>query len=617
MTKRKKSKFLTWRAKTPIYGVLLLILCFSFTALWENAEFQTLNFRFFARSEINPIQSESPIVLVYIDDATLSEINWPFPNQIYANFIQKMDEFGAKVIAFDKLFFDFSCPPDNTQELELAQAAQKFKNIIWAGKIIDENKNGSRLISFEGPIKEISNVGRIGFINLPQDSDKQIRRATLQRVINETPTFNFALQTYLSYKNLDSSEVKKMGDRLLAKGLNIPLDSKGAMYINYSNQDFSPISFWQVLDTEGSEFIKDKFKEAIVLVGASASELKDNFSTVLSFVAEGQRQTPGVAIHAHTINTLLMGKFLYPVQGILSPLLILLLGIGMIELSNRLTVGKSIFIGVVLALGYLVFSVIIFSFGGWIVPVAGPELAIIITLVFVIIARYHLVRTEKQRIRGIFSRYVSKGLVDNIIDKGGEINLGGEKLFLTVLFSDIRGFTTISEKMPPEELVSLLNEYFTAMTDVIFTYGGMLDKYVGDAIMAIIGAPYPHADPNHPLTACRIALGMKKALEQCNVKWEKEGKPKLNFGVGINTGEMILGHVGSPVAMGFTVLGDAVNLGSRLQDLNKTYGTNIIISKDTKEACGDAIETRSLGEKTVKGKEIPVEIFELLGLKKG
>ncbi|MCX5852409.1 MAG: adenylate/guanylate cyclase domain-containing protein [Deltaproteobacteria bacterium] len=220
---------------------------------------------------------------------------------------------------------------------------------------------------------------------------------------------------------------------------------------------------------------------------------------------------------------------------------------------------------------------------------------------------------EKKKIRGAFQYYLTASVITEILKDPSKLKLGGDKKDLSVLFSDIRGFTSISEKMTPEELVHLLNEYLTAMTDVVFKYDGLLDKYMGDAIMAVFGAPLDQ--PDHPMRACTTALVMMEELRKLQKKWAGEGKPVLNIGVGVNTGDMVVGNMGSQMRFDYTVMGDSVNLGSRLEGINKEYGTNIVISEYTHERVKDELRCRELDSVRVKGKALPVKIYELLGRK--
>jgi adenylate cyclase len=228
--------------------------------------------------------------------------------------------------------------------------------------------------------------------------------------------------------------------------------------------------------------------------------------------------------------------------------------------------------------------------------------------------RYITEEREKKKIRGAFQYYLTASVINEMLKDPSKLKLGGDKKDLTVLFSDIRGFTTISEKLTPEDLVHLLNEYLTEMTNLVFKYDGLLDKYMGDAIMAVFGAPLDQ--PDHALRACRTALGMMDELKKLQEKWADEGRPVFDIGIGINSGDMVVGNMGSDMRFDYTVMGDMVNLGSRLEGINKEYGTNIVISEYTYAVVKDALFCRELDSVRVKGKKLPVKIYELLGEKK-
>jgi adenylate cyclase len=211
----------------------------------------------------------------------------------------------------------------------------------------------------------------------------------------------------------------------------------------------------------------------------------------------------------------------------------------------------------------------------------------------------------------LFGQYVSKDVFDHLVSNPELARLGGSRREMTVLFSDIRGFTTVSESGQPEEIVRTLNEYFTRMVELVFKHSGTLDKFVGDMVMALFGAPLDDAD--HADHAVEAALDMIVELRTLNERWKAEGRPELDIGIGINTGPMIAGNIGSDVIMSYTVIGDDVNLGSRLESLNKQYGTRIIISESTRQQLKRKYVLRPLGDVVVKGKTRPVAIFELLG----
>jgi adenylate cyclase len=249
-----------------------------------------------------------------------------------------------------------------------------------------------------------------------------------------------------------------------------------------------------------------------------------------------------------------------------------------------------------------------FAGGHWI-NVTQPVLASSLALFGGAGYQYFFEGREKRRMKRLFGQYVSKDVYEQLVANPELARLGGQRRQMTVLFSDIRGFTTVSESGQPEEIVAILNEYFTRMVEVVFAHKGTLDKFVGDMVMALFGAPLD--DPDHAEHAVQAALAMIRELHRLNEKWTAEGRPALDIGIGISTGPMIAGNIGSDAIMSYTVVGDLVNLGARLESLNKEYGTRIIISEATREALSGRYNLRSLGEVLVKGKTRPVAIFEV------
>jgi len=248
-----------------------------------------------------------------------------------------------------------------------------------------------------------------------------------------------------------------------------------------------------------------------------------------------------------------------------------------------------------------------------ITAMATPVIQTVLTYTLIVSYRVVNEQQEKKYIRQTFSKFVSASVVDELLKDPSKVKLGGEKKILTVLFSDIRGFTSISEQLTPEELVEHLNIYLQAMTDIVIDTEGTLDKYIGDAIMAFWGAPIELE--NHALKSCQAALRMMDKMAEINNVWEHEKKPVLDIGIGINTGDMVVGCMGSSSRMDYTLMGDNVNLGSRLEGTNKVYRTNIIISDFTYQYVKDHVIVRELDLIRVKGKALPVKIYELIGLK--
>jgi adenylate cyclase len=393
-----------------------------------------------------------------------------------------------------------------------------------------------------------------------------------------------------------------MGDRI------IPLDESGRILLNYLGPE-KTFPYYSVSDILHNQFTKGTFKDKIVIVGATALGLGDTVNTPFSTTAE----YPGPEIHATIIDNILKRDFLHKPQWtkIYDVIAILILGLLAGFVIQRLDAIKGILFTSFLFIIHIIAGTWLFTqFALW-VNIVYPLLALTLIYTSLTLFRYFTEEVERKKIRGAFSYYVSSSVVNEMLKSPEKLKLGGDKRDLSVLFSDIRGFTTISEGLTPEELVHLLNEYLTVMTDIVFKYDGTLDKYMGDAIMAIYGAPVDK--PDHPSRACQSALDMMEGLKKLNEKWIQEGKKPLDIGIGINTGMMMVGNMGSDQRFDYTVMGDAVNLGSRLEGANKAYQTHILLSDSTHERVKNEFICMELDSVRVKGKTLPVNIFELIG----
>jgi len=328
-------------------------------------------------------------------------------------------------------------------------------------------------------------------------------------------------------------------------------------------------------------------------------------------IAEDEKTTPyglmfGVEIHANALNTILMNNFLYHIPEWANALILFALILLTAYMASRLPTVWSLVLSIVLAVVFFFAVMLIFDLYNRIITLSTPILGVFLSFLSVIVYRIMTEEKDKRRIRDMFGTYVSPRVVDQIINNPPE--LGGQDKDLTVLFSDIRGFTTMSENMSPQALVNHLNEYLTAMTGIILEYEGTLDKYVGDEIMCFWGAPLPQED--HALLACQCALKQMEVLGQLNERWPPERQ--INIGIGINSGIMTVGNMGSLQRMDYTLTGDNVNLGARLEGTNKSYFTNIIMSEYTYGLVKDKVMARELDNIRVKGKNQPVLIYELI-----
>lgn len=333
-------------------------------------------------------------------------------------------------------------------------------------------------------------------------------------------------------------------------------------------------------------------------------------------IAADEKTTPyglmyGVEIHANSLNTILMNKFLREVPSWINTAILFILIMCTAFITSRLSTHLAAAFSVISILVFFIATSIIFDSMNYIVNFPPPAIGVFFTFLSIVIYRVMTEEKDKKRIKNMFGKYVSPAVVDQILQNPPE--LGGVDKNLTVFFSDIRGFTTLSESMTPQELVNHLNLYLTAMTDIILEFRGTLDKYVGDEIMCFWGAPIPQED--HAIMACKCALKQMDTLHNLNEGWPRE--KRINIGIGLNSGIMTVGNMGSMGRMNYTLMGDNVNLGARLEGTNKEYGTHVIISEFTYALVKDRVIVRELDNIRVKGKNKPVLIYELLDVKGG
>jgi len=358
---------------------------------------------------------------------------------------------------------------------------------------------------------------------------------------------------------------------------------------------------------ETPELSPAEFKDKIVLLGPTAVGIGD-FHPSPFFAA-----TPGIEYQATLLSNLLQGHFVRPAGGAWALLAIALLGAGTTFAVWRFADWRAYSaVTALLAAAYLAADLALFRAARLSLAQVAPLACVALSYTAGNLGRYLTEGREKRRYRQTLVKYVAPQLVDAIMANPRMAGLHNEKLVLTVLFSDVRGFTSISEKMPVEQLVGTLNELLNALVEVIFRNGGTLDKFVGDCVMAIWGAPV--RQDNHAELAARSALEMQAALDALNQRWRAEGRPEMHIGVGVNTGEMVFGNIGSERRMDFTVIGDSVNLAARLESATKDLKASIVISQATYERIAHLADVRDLGTIHVKGKDVPIRVYELLGM---
>jgi adenylate cyclase len=581
------------------------------------------------------------IVLVEINETSLRDLEplvgrWPWPRQLHAMLIDFIAQGRPKVIAYDVLFtegdsrltfqFGDQVMTGGDSDAALAESISRAGNVVLLADANYEGVTGTLAkassIPDQGysydeaatprpiitpPIAALAAGARaIGHNWLVLDDDGVARRVSplIRAEGRMMPSLGVAAAVEASGR--EKSAIAFETERLLryeapplsvdGQGTRRPFPSFDARQLLLASEEMAA--------GETPSIDPSVFADRIVFVGVTAEGLGDAFTS--PFVGAGKM--PGIFMHATVADNVLSDRAMTRVPR-WANVLILFVPVALIGLAAaRLPVfaGTGVSLAIMAALVTLSFA--LFTPGHWSF-LAGPLLGSALALFGGVAYQYFFEDREKRRVKQLFGRYVSRDVFDRLIEDPSLASLGGERRDMSVLFSDIRGFTSVSEHGDPEAIVAQLNEYFGRMVDVVFANGGTVDKFVGDMVMALFGAPV--ADPAHADRAVATAVEMVRELHALNAKWAAEGRAALDIGIGVNSGDMIAGNIGSDRIMSYTVIGDAVNLGARLESLNKEYGTRIIISAATRDRLTRPFDLRPLGDVVVKGRSAAVAIFAI------
>ncbi len=587
--------------------LIFLIFIINSKSIWSfiwNMEQRLIDFRF-SISQTEDMNTD--IVIIDIDNSSISKIaHWPWPRNYYADAIKQLNKYGASVIGFDILFDSESLLED--ADTYFSTILSEHDNVVLASRKYVQEKGSYKLETWFKPISLFSDHAPSGFINFPFDQDGNIRRA-FPVLENKNERFNFSFDLLIAsqYSNTPLSKIiRPLHKSILSLSKDMSLLDDYSYYINFNlSNSFTHIPFYLLLEDrlENPSILKNK----IVLIGATDSSLNDYFFTPVGRI-------PGVELHAYSLLTLLKGEsmsvFNYWVNLVFCLYLVALIGV-----FSRKTTAKIGFIITLFILSLYSFLVIASFEYASLILLWSPFLILgFFTYIITVFSRFIKEESDKRHIYSIFNQYVSPQVVSTLLESPSALKLGGEKKEVSVFFSDIRSFTSISENHPPELIVSQLNEYFDIMTNCIFKWKGTLDKYVGDEIMAIWGAPLQLDD--HALLSLCSAWEQLQLLEKLKAKWKEENKPIFDIGIGINTGPAIVGNIGSTQQKDYTVIGDSVNYAARLQSTTRDFSDNshtcrLIISDSTYEQTKEYCKVKALGEVAVKGKANVRPIYEV------
>lgn len=601
------------------------------------AETRTVDYRM--RSASDPAPQESRVALLLFDSATVKAWPYevPFPRPILADLVEIAAEAGADVIGLDVFLerrneaLDERFGPGDAR---LRAAIEEAGNVILAAPTI-ETDAGRVLVEPDPYFAEVA--AGVATVDVPTPYETVRDFVLTVRTADGTLVPGFALAAYAAAQGMDLDSLllaaQRQG-RLALPGLPARfgmLDEDAVQVAPLlftgppSRTDRDDGSFVAVsadvvqsLQELPPEF-RDPgflpFQDRVVLLG-SGFHAEERFRTPFYDERDDtgaiRGWTYGVEVLATALQNLLSGRMPVPLGRAATAGLLLLVTALVTAATFWRGVTWGAVAGVLLLTGEIAVAWALFAERQLHVPIVGPMLAGVFAFIGASSYTSIVEGKEKRRIRGAFSKYLAPAVVSELVEDPSRLKLGGEKRPVTLMFTDLAGFTSLSETMEPEALLSLLNEYLDEMVAIVLHEGGTLDKYIGDAIMAMYGAP--NAMDDHPLRACRSALRMQRRLKQLNDGWAELGRPPLHMRVGINTGTPVVGNIGGEQRFDYTALGDAVNLAARLEPACKTYGVDTMISGNTREAAGEGIMTRELDLLAVYGKVEPVGVFELIGL---
>lgn len=623
-----------------LVGALFTILI-QVSGLVEGTELKSLDWRFLQAS--HPEEADTNIIMIAIDQNSLEafadqNVHWPWQRELYAILVDYLHDAGASVVSFDMILdrrdFDRRESDGVVSDSVFAESMNKGNNVLLVtylaarekgdragGSILERHLVGGsyptiavpRLNRASAPLPEFQQAAKmIAVTNFESDPDGIARRVPLVYQFNKDYLPYYGLAAYMMDKRIPLQRMPEVVP-------SIPLSNDGHFLLYWYGKGgtdgvfkYYPFAtvFSSALNVRAGKtpvLPPSLFKNKKIIIGGTAPGLLDARPTPFTSL----EVYPGMEIHATMLSNLLNQHYLRESPRWLLFVLILSLsfiGSLMFFRIRKLSVAIATFLLAVVL--YVGLTFILFYQEKLWLPMIVPSIGLISTFAFSAFFSYATEGKQRRELRRAFNRYLSPTVVSQIVESSGQLELGGNTVEGTVYFSDIKDFTNIAESMQPKELVMYLNEYFSIASDLILKKDALLDKYIGDAVMAIFGAPIPK--PDHAKLACLTALEIQRTLT-AHYKKKSAQTPHFTTRIGLNSGKMIVGNIGSTKRLDYTAIGDTVNLASRLEGVNKFFGTKIIISESVYHQAKDAIETRELDLIRVKGKNVPIRIYELLG----
>jgi len=642
----KNYRFYCTAAISILMAILLQI--FDPPIVSELMESKTYDLRLRLREKLHDHIARPDILIVAIDEQSLKEVGrWPWSRDMMARLVDRISAGRPKVIGIDIMFSEHeSVERDNA----LRAAIQKAGNVVLATAFVAGKRGFAppaaidipdflwesafmEVRSVEGiegkkwairaekalpPIRELAEVAVLGHVTIHPDLDGVLRWEVLGVAFGDEMYPSLPLQLARIGSGL------KMQDLALYSGASIKFggriiktDLSGRVLVNYIGREgsFTTLSAGDVIS---GRIPASRFRDAIILVGTTALATYDQKVTPFS------ADSPGVEKNATVVQNLLENDFITKSPGVIEVAIIILTGIFLALILPRLSAVAGVSFGFLLVAAYTLTACWFLVYRDYWLGMMLPIGNMVVILSAETIAKLFFEERRAKEIRKMFSSYVSPKIVEALINNPDMAKPGGQRKTITIMFSDIIGFTTLSENLPPEEVVSLLNEYYEVMAEIIFRWDGTLDKFVGDEIMAVWGSPLDQSD--HAELALRCALNMSDRLDQLREDWRQRGLALIDCGIGLNTGEALIGNIGlAGKKMDYTAIGNHVNIAARVEKLTRQYDSRILITDNTCHAVRHLLDAGSFGHieliereaVKVKGKEELVTIISVRSLKEG
>lgn len=636
-----------------LFILISIVLLFSL-GYWATDNFVEPKAYNYMMKNFTATKAGSPdIVLIVIDDKSIGRHRWPWKRDLYCGIYDYFREYtNAKAVVLDSIITSIDDP---SADKKYFNSVNKMNNAVCglaflSRGYLDENFGKSYDKKFQKRFsidtKDLrSNPDDYNYgsaVVFPQEYFNSIKQGGTVSTIKDDDGYTRVAIDMIKYKDafypsialktfsfLNGNEGYCITDKEIignTSKIRIPIikDNSGmytllryykpnAHHNSYSHKTYSAVdimdSYNELKSGKKPLISPSEFDNKIVFVGANVKAAATGLSDVKRSPITSDHS--GLDIQATTLDNIMNNHFMRPFaqwQNLIITLALMALAFFIIRQLNLFYAITCICIVIAV---YIAISALLFKHGVA-VNVLTPISMIIITMIFAYSYRYIIEDKNKEKIKTAMGKYISEDIMRNVVKNIDELKLGGKKANVTVLFADIRGFTSMSEKLSADEVSVILNEYFTEIEPIVSKYNGVINKFIGDAVMAIFGAPIE--DENHPKNAVRCACDMLTKVDELQEKWLKEGKPKIEIGIGINTGEAFVGNIGSEKRMEYTVIGDMVNLASRIEGNNKIYKTNLLISSSTFDYVRGIVDTIKISNVKIRGKEHSLDLYEVIRL---